>query len=150
MGQQLPQDYGFVFGGLFATAAANLDCAVNVSLHRRKYGIKYPALYATEKHLSKTCKAEDIERFNCAQRAHQNTLESLNSVQLQGALVGLLHPRFAAGCLVTYAVGRVLYCNGYTRDGPSGRRLGGGVSHLGDLPLLVATAYCAWSLITGA
>ena len=29
-----PENYGLVFGGLFATAAANLYCAINVSIHR--------------------------------------------------------------------------------------------------------------------
>ena len=35
-----PENYGLVFGGLFATAAANLYCAINVSIHRKKFGIK--------------------------------------------------------------------------------------------------------------
>jgi glutathione S-transferase len=145
-----PENYGLVFGGLFATAAANLYCAINVSIHRKKFGIKYPALYASEaEHLSKECKAADVVTFNCAQRAHQNTLESLTGVQLQGALVGLLYPRFAGSCLGLYAVGRVLYCNGYTAKGPSGRMAGGLVSHLGDLPLLIATGYCAYTMIMG-
>lgn len=144
-----PEGYGFVFGGLFATAAANLYCAINVSLHRKKFGIKYPALYADESHISKACKKEDIRTFNCAQRAHQNTLESLVGVQLQGALTGFMYPNFSAACLATYAVGRVVYCIGYTKKGPEGRMAGGIISHLGDLPLLLCTAYCAFKLIMG-
>ena len=70
-------------------------------------------------------------------------------MQLQGALVGLLYPKFAGSCLALYAVGRFLYCNGYTKKGPGGRMLGGIVSHLGDLPLLIATGYCAYALTMG-
>ena len=35
---------------------------------RKKYGIKYPNLYAPPGH-------KNEEAFNCAQRAHQNTVE---------------------------------------------------------------------------
>merc|ERR1711871_263512 len=115
---------------------------INVSLHRKKFGIKYPALYADESHISKDCKKEDIRTFNCAQRAHQNTLESLVGVQLQGALIGFIYPNFSAACLAIYAVGRVVYCIGYTSKGPEGRMAGGIISHIGDLPLLLCTAYC--------
>ena len=142
-----PAGYGYVFAGLLGTQLANLFCVINVSRYRRRFGIRYPTLYADASHVDgKQCKEEDVQTFNCAQRAHQNTLESLGSVQLQGALVGLRYPVFAAACLALYAVGRVLYCIGYTRDGPSGRLIGGVVSHLGDLPLLVGTGYCAYAL----
>jgi len=144
-----PENYGFVFAGVFGTMIANLYCSINVSKHRKKFGIKYPALYADATHINKDCKKEDVETFNCAQRAHQNTLESLSSVQLMGALNGLMFPQFAASCLGVYSVGRILYCNGYTKNGPDGRMLGGIVSHLGDLPLLICTGYCAYTLIMG-
>ena len=144
----MPDGYGLVLGGLFLSSLSNLYCAINVSIHRKRFGIKYPALYATKDHISKECKEADVETFNCAQRAHQNTLESIYGVQLQGAVLGFLNPQFAAGCLAVYALGRVLYCNGYTAKGPDGRMLGGMVSHLGDLPLLLGTGYYAFQLAT--
>ena len=143
----LPEGYGLVFYGIFASGCSNLYCALNVQRLRHKFGVPYPSLYATEAHMSKQCKKGNIDTFNCAQRAHQNTLESLTWVQVQGALVGLLFPRFAAACLLIYAVGRVLYCIGYTRYGPDGRVLGGAISQVGAFfPLLLATAYCGWML----
>jgi glutathione S-transferase len=84
---------------------------------------------------------------NCAQRAHQNTVENMSTVQLLGALNGLLFPRFAAGCLALYAFGRVVYGYGYTKGGPKGRMAGGLLSHLGDMPLMICTAYSAAKLL---
>ena len=50
------------------------------------------------------CKTEaDVEKYNCAQRAHQNTVESISTVQLLGALNGLLYPKFSACCLVRFS-----------------------------------------------
>jgi hypothetical protein len=44
-------------------------------------------------------------------------------------------PKFSAGCLALYTVGRVVYGYGYSKGGPKGRMAGGLISHLGDLPL---------------
>lgn len=51
--------------------------------------------------------------FNCTQRAHQNTLESLPAVLALTALVGLAHPLVAASLCTAWNVGRVLYGLGY-------------------------------------
>ena len=149
MASMLPADYGLVFGGLFGTILANTYLSVNVSIARKKYGIKYPTLYATKEHIDgKKCKDEkDILAYNCAQRAHQNTAENQATVQLLGALNGLLFPRFSAGCLGLWALGRVLYGYGYTSGGPSGRMAGGLISHLGDIPLWFCTAYSGLTLL---
>ena len=114
----LPADYGLVFGGLFGTILANTYLSVNVSIARKKYGIKYPTLYATKEHIDgKKCKDEkDILAYNCAQRAHQNTAENQATVQLLGALNGLLFPRFSAGCLGLW----VHRDAGHVRLGPEG------------------------------
>ena len=64
------------------SAAANWFGAVQVMKARKKYGVKYPTLYATGE-------GEDTHMFNSAQRAHQNTLENLpivNLMTIAGAL----------------------------------------------------------------
>ena len=134
---KLPAGYRYVFAGLFCTVLANAYLVFNVARLRRRYGVAYPALYADEK----TC--AQAHRFNCAQRAHQNTVENIATVQLLGALNGLVFPRFSAACLATYAAGRVLYGRGYTERGPDGRLPGAILSHLGDVPLWLCTAYNA-------
>merc|ERR1711907_71898 len=133
MALELPQDYGYVFASLFMTVIANFYLVVLVIKARKKYGIEYPTLYANKDHIDEKskCKDEqDLQAYNCAQRAHQNTAESMPTIQLLGALNGLLFPRFAAGCLAIYAVGRIVYGNGYVGGGPTGRKLGGILSHL--------------------
>ena len=97
------------------------------------------------------CKSEaDVLAFNCTQRGHQNTLETLGTVQTLGVLNGLVYPRFSAACLFLYAVGRILYGRGYAKNGPNGRRLGAILSHLGDLPLMICTFYVGVRTIQGA
>ena len=144
--QLLPENYGFVFAGLFSTILANFSLTVIVIKARKKYGIKYPTLYATAQDIDEKgeCKNQaDVDAYNSAQRCHQQTSENIATIQLCGALNGLLFPRFAGACLMLYSVGRFLYGRGYASKGPEGRRLGGGISHLGDIPLYLCCAYSA-------
>merc|ERR1711907_53440 len=149
MSSLLPEGYGYVFGGLFATCIANFYLVINVATRRKKFGIEYPALYADKTHIDgKKCKDEkDVEEFNCAQRAHQNTVENMGTVQLLGAVNGLVFPTFSGSCLAIYAVGRVVYGHGYVTGGPNGRMAGGIISHLGDFPLMICTAYSGLKLL---
>ena len=143
----LPDDFGYVFLGLFLTVLANFYLVINVATRRKKFGIKYPALYADSSHISKDCKKENVDEFNCAQRAHQNTCENISTVQLLGVVNGLLFPRFAGGCLAIYGVGRIIYGHGYISGGPDGRMAGGIITHLGDFPLMIATGYSAAKML---
>merc|ERR1711981_1184136 len=62
--------------------------------------------------------------FNCTQRAHQNTLETLPFVLFSTLLTGLQYPRVAAGACAAYVLGRVLYTVGYTSGDPKKRNIG--------------------------
>ena len=110
---------------------ANQYLVVGVMQARKKYGIKYPNLYAPPGH-------KNEEAFNCAQRAHQNTVESQALFLVELVVVGLFYPLFAASCGSLYSVGRILYGYGYAKNGPDGRLIGSLISHLGDLPLQIA------------
>lgn len=58
---------------------------------------------------------------------------------------GLQYP-FAAACFgATYLIGRVVYTVGYSTGGPEGRNLGGIISHLGDIPLMLMLFYTAYT-----
>lgn len=143
----LPDGYGYVFAALGASFIAEMYLMIGVASRRRKFGISYPALYATEKHVNKKCTARNVEEFNCAQRAHQNTLEHIHSIRLLAVLNGLLQPVYAALLLTVYSVGRFLYGQGYSRNGPEGRQVGGAITHLGDIPLWLMTFYHAAKLL---
>ena len=110
---------------------ANQYLVVGVMQARKKYGIKYPNLYAPPGH-------KNEEAFNCAQRAHQNTVECMPLFLVELVLVGLFYPLFAASCGGLWSVGRILYGYGYKTKGPDGRLIGSLISHLGDLPLQIA------------
>lgn len=150
MSNLLPENYAWVFGGLFASYVANVSLMRGVGAARRKYKIKLPTMYADASHIDNkntNCKSQaDVDAYNSAQRAHQNTVENLATTQLFGALSGLMFPRFAGSCLVIYSVGRVIYGRGYRTNGPSGRMVGALISHLGDVPLALSMAYCAAAL----
>ena len=77
---------------------ANQYLVVGVMQARKKYGIKYPNLYAPPGH-------KNEEAFNCAQRAHQNTVESMPLFLVELVLVGLFYPLFAASCGGLWSVG---------------------------------------------
>lgn len=46
-----------------------------VSKARKKYGVKYPTMYAVPGVAPEGISDEDANHFNCVQRAHQNMLE---------------------------------------------------------------------------
>ena len=127
----VPADYKWVLLALVGVFFANQYLVVGVMQARKKYGIKYPNLYAPPGH-------KNEEAFNCAQRAHQNTVESMPLFLVELVLVGLFYPLFAASCGALWSVGRILYGYGYAKNGPDGRLIGSLISHLGDLPLQIA------------
>lgn len=84
----------------------------------------------------------DWFRFNNAQRAHYNYLESLPIVLCLGAGAGIQLPWEAFGVLVVYLVARIFYTVGYTMKGPNGRLIGallGNFCLLGLMGLSIAS-----------
>ena len=127
----VPADYKWVLLALVGVFFANQYLVIGVMKARKKYGIKYPNLYAPPGH-------KNEEAFNCAQRAHQNTVEGMAMFLVELVIVGLFYPLFAASCGGLWSVGRILYGYGYAKNGPDGRLIGSLISHLGDLPLQIA------------
>jgi glutathione S-transferase len=81
------------------------------------------------------------------QRAHQNTLESYPIVMLQMCLGGLVYPVWAAIYGGIWTASKVIYGYGYAKSGPSGRMIGGILSHLGDIPLFGMMLKIAYDMI---
>eukprot|EP00438_Fugacium_kawagutii_P008434 Skav234480 [mRNA] locus=scaffold1647:338388:339086:+ [translate_table: standard] len=75
MGFQLPEEYGYVVLAHCMSWISNMYLTFNVVKARKQYNVSYPALYAPESHTH-------AEKFNCVQRAHQNTLENWAPVQI--------------------------------------------------------------------
>jgi glutathione S-transferase len=116
-------------------------CVSQVALARKKFDVKYPTLYAESSH-------KHAKAFNCVQRAHQQTLEWMAPVMVMTAANGLVFPIAAAQCCAVWTVGKILYINGYSSGDPEKRQVGGLISHLGDLPLIIMTFVAGHKLLT--
>ena len=114
-----------------------------MSLARKKYDVKYPALYAESKH-------EHHKEFNCVQRAHQQTLEWLAPVQALTLANGIAFPIASAALCGAWTVGKFIYIQGYGSGNPDKRHLGGAIAHLADLPLIIMTFFAANKLLSSA
>ncbi|KAF4617512.1 hypothetical protein D9613_005755 [Agrocybe pediades] len=88
-------------------------------------------------------------KFNCAQRAHQQTLEVLPLLTLPALISGLKYPIPTAIAVATWSVSRIFFTRGYISGGPKKR--GGIMSGLGSLAmvgLILTAAYTSgtWAL----
>mmetsp|Transcript_11893 Transcript_11893/g.20082 ORF Transcript_11893/g.20082 Transcript_11893/m.20082 type:complete len:184 (-) Transcript_11893:260-811(-) len=124
----LPPTYGFVaFTGAASYFLVQWQ-AVQVSLARRKYDVKYPKMYEDD---------EDSV-FNCYQRAHQNTLESYPAFCMMLLLGGLAYPLLASGSGCIWIAGRVVYSKGYYSGDPD-NRMQGAWNNIGMILLWILT-----------
>jgi len=140
----LPAEYGYVGAAIVAITWLTLWQATNVAFARRLAKIEYPQMYA-EKAEAKA--SPDAHRFNCAQRAHQNTLESVTSIVSTTAFMGLVYPRVAAGACAAWILSRVIYAVGYSTGDPKNRISGSRISLLAGLVLLFGSSWTAVEFI---
>ncbi|KAK9866783.1 hypothetical protein WJX84_004341 [Apatococcus fuscideae] len=140
---QLPSDFGYVLGAAAFTGAVYLWQSFRVGAARRKYGVKYPKMYATGDD-------QDSNTFNCIQRSHQNSSETIGPVMVMQALLGLYHPITAASLGVAWAIGRIVYTIGYSSGDPNKRSPGAAVSALSMIGLLVTIGVVGFRAVTQA
>mmetsp|Transcript_989 Transcript_989/g.1531 ORF Transcript_989/g.1531 Transcript_989/m.1531 type:complete len:151 (-) Transcript_989:74-526(-) len=133
-GVTIPHDFGWVVMAVGSSQFMNIFLSVQVSMARKKYDVQYPTMYAD-------ASKKDADKFNCVQRAHQNTLETWAPVTILALVNGLVYPKASAALFGVWQLGRVIYGIGYAKGGPKGRMAGGILSHLGDLPLMIMTFF---------
>jgi glutathione S-transferase len=137
---ELRQEHGFVLLALLATVFVHYwYMAAGVSAARKKYGVKYPTLYAE----SSNPQAND---FNCVQRGHQNSLEQLPHFLSVFAAAAIKYPIPAAVAALVYNVGKFVYFKGYSTGKPSARNRGA-FSYFALLALYVQVIMFANSLL---
>ncbi|KAI8639774.1 hypothetical protein BD408DRAFT_391801 [Parasitella parasitica] len=139
----IPSEYGYVLGVAVASALYTFSLGIKVGGARRAAKVPYPYVYAEKSEAEKDPK-KNI--FNCAQRAHQNTLEVLpiyNTLLLVG---GLKYPEISAAAGVVFILGRIVYVNGYVTGDPA-KRTRGVFGMLGLLTLLGTAACTVYSLV---
>ncbi|KAG2364813.1 hypothetical protein BDR07DRAFT_1400743 [Suillus spraguei] len=141
----LPPGFGYVAAGLVSTAWVLGWQALVVGSHRKKSGIKYPQLYAEK---AEADASKEAFLFNCAQRAHQNTIEHMPLIIVTTLVTAMKYPVFAGYASGLWALSRVLYTVGYTTGDPVKRNTRGGI--LGEVPLfglLLGSTYAAFDLV---
>ncbi|KDQ08884.1 hypothetical protein BOTBODRAFT_37580 [Botryobasidium botryosum FD-172 SS1] len=117
----VPANYPYVLLAVSAFPWLNIYQAVTVGRARKAAGIPYPEAYADR---TVAAASADAMRFNCAQRAHQNTLESVPQVIFTTLLAGLKYPIFSASMGALWVFGRILYTQGYATGDPAKRNRG--------------------------
>jgi len=123
----LPKAYGYVVLVAVASVFMVLWKGIQVGRARKEFNVMYPKMYS-----------EDKEKFNCYQRAHQNTLENYPQFLLLLFIGGLEMPVLSALAGAIWVAGRVSYALGYYTGDPK-NRMRGGYAYIGTLILLVAT-----------
>ncbi|WVQ76365.1 hypothetical protein IAR50_006030 [Cryptococcus sp. DSM 104548] len=114
----LPAAFPIIGLPLFATFVLNVYQSMSVMSARKAAGVKYPTLYASEAEAAADFKKM---KFNCAQRAHANTLESVPYILALFGYLGLFHPKVASAAQLLWVVGRFGYTRGYMTGNPEAR-----------------------------
>ncbi|KAG1746957.1 hypothetical protein EDB19DRAFT_335352 [Suillus lakei] len=140
----LPEGYGYIPSSLMTIGWVLMWQGFMVGRYRARAGIDYPQLYAEK---SEAQESNAALRFNCMQRAHQNTLESAPLVFVSTVVAGLKYPALAAAMCVAYSFGRVIYTVGYKSGQPKRRMFGGVISSLTVLGLLSTASCVAYQLL---
>ncbi|KAE9404635.1 hypothetical protein BT96DRAFT_1016213 [Gymnopus androsaceus JB14] len=112
----------------------------------KQQGSSYPQLYAEKAEVEKSV---DALRFNCAQRAHQNTMESIPLLYLTTCLTATKLPIVAASLCGTWVLARVFYTRGYVTGKPEKRERGAQTSILALFGLIGTATYVVGSAVKG-
>ncbi|CAL8082502.1 unnamed protein product [Orchesella dallaii] len=123
----LPKAYGFVILAAVASSFLLVWMSMQVGKARKLFNVQYPTMYSPTN-----------DKFNCYQRAHQNTLEGYPTFLLVLLIGGLEMPVLSALAGLVWIAGKVSYAQGYFTGDPK-NRLRGSYGYLGLLTLLVAT-----------
>lgn len=141
---EIKPEFGYVLGVAAASYLVHtFYMGFGVGAARKKFGIKYPHMYADKDNCSDE-KARNT--FNCVQRAHQNSLENYPAFLAMLALGGAKYPITAAVGGTVYLLGRIAYFQGYSTGKPDAR-MRGAFNYIGSLTLLGSVIKFAYDLL---
>lgn len=108
---QIPPGYDLVLlsSGISLALSSSLGFLI-WGLYRKRAGIQYPFLYATEAQCRKNPAAFT---FNCAQRCHANYVENLLPMVGSMLIAGLENPRQVSALGIVWIVARGVYSWAY-------------------------------------
>ncbi|KAI0784937.1 membrane-associated proteins in eicosanoid and glutathione metabolism [Abortiporus biennis] len=142
----LPEGYAYAGTAIMSTFWLTFWQTTRVGRARVKAGIKYPQAYAE---VAEAAASPEAHKFNCAQRAHQNTLEFLPMIITSTAVAALKYPIVAASLCGAWVFFRVFYTIGYCSGEASKRNKFGGAmfSAMSAVGLLGTATFTAVKLI---
>ncbi|KAF9257703.1 membrane-associated proteins in eicosanoid and glutathione metabolism [Marasmius fiardii PR-910] len=146
---QLPEGLPLVGASLLSTVFLLIYQVSVASSARKAAKIPYPHHFADKAEEQASFEAR---KFNCAQRAHANTLEWLPSVYLTTFLSAVKYPEITAGLLAGWTLTRVMYTRGYASGTPEKRETGvmlGFLLQLGLLGTSLAVVGCGLKAYLG-
>ncbi|GBG28099.1 Microsomal glutathione S-transferase 3 [Hondaea fermentalgiana] len=149
-----PANFGLVPLALIASTLTVASQGGKVMEAREQYKVPYPEMYATVievdgKEYTNAKDAKSAKLFNCAQRAHQNALETHYYYLVLTLTGGLAAPVVAAGSLVVASVGFLQYARQYRSAGPENRNNKLALcKYIGVLGLLGSNLYLAYELFS--
>ncbi|KNZ74146.1 Microsomal glutathione S-transferase 3 [Termitomyces sp. J132] len=111
----VPDGLEYVAASLLSTVFVLVGHSINVSKWRKRSGIKYPQLYAEKAEVEAS---RDALIFNCAQRAHANTLENLPMIYATTLITAVKYPIVAAAACGAWSLSRIFYTRGYLSGDP--------------------------------
>ncbi|KAG6877883.1 hypothetical protein C0993_002884 [Termitomyces sp. T159_Od127] len=112
----LPDGVEYVAASLLSTVFVLVGHNINVGKWRKRSGIKYPQLYAEKAEVEAS---RNAPIFNCAQRAHANTLENIPVLYVTTLITAVKYPIVAATACGVWSLSRVFYTRGYLSGDPS-------------------------------
>ncbi|EJD41999.1 microsomal glutathione S-transferase 3 [Auricularia subglabra TFB-10046 SS5] len=140
---QLPDSYPLVILTAVGSYWLNFWQGALVGRARGRAKVPYPLAYADAKTATENPLAQ---KFNCTQRAHMNTLESMPAVILGVLVTGLHYPRAAIFMGAAQLIGRIIYTINYASGDPK-KRNRGSLHYVGTLGLLFASTWTAIQFI---
>ncbi|KAJ3270712.1 hypothetical protein HDV01_007468 [Terramyces sp. JEL0728] len=138
---ELHSDHGYTVLALIATQFVLIYLGMQVYDARKVANVPYPNLYASGEEAEKDRKKHV---FNCTQRGHHNTLESIPSFLILFGISSIEYPKLAALSGVGYLVSRIIYAIGYSSGIPDRRYWGGALTGVPMLTLLVCSLLTAY------
>ncbi|KAL5533961.1 hypothetical protein ACEPAG_421 [Sanghuangporus baumii] len=141
----VPEGYSYVLAAATATTFLNTYQVTNTKRARRAAGVPYPYAYAEK---AEAASNNAVQKFNCAQRAHQNTLEHAPYVLYSLLVTGLKYPYLGAALGTSWVLGRVLYTLGYSTGDPEKRLRPGWIfSSIGQYGLYLTSALTTYKFV---
>ncbi|EIE90138.1 hypothetical protein G6F46_006711 [Rhizopus delemar] len=139
----IPSEYGYVLAVATLSVLHLVTLTIKVGKARKAANVPYPYAYAEQSQAEK----DPLKHiFNCAQRAHQNSLEIFPIYSTLLLIGGLKYPCISSAAGLVFLAGRAVYASNYS-TGKVEKRTRGGFYAAGLAALLGTTSLTIYHLL---